>query len=195
MHTLRRVQRLTLFFPLLALPALAQTGGTGALTANVTDPSGAMIAGATVTVTRSDTGLNRTQTTDSTGTITFTLLPPGDYEVSFSASGFNNGHLGPVTVNVTETWVITERLTVGAQQQEVTVEAAVQAVQTENSTLGGVVGHQAIADLPLVSRNFTQIMSLSPGVNAGVTNAAALGRGFVSFYTNGQNEISNTYQI
>jgi hypothetical protein len=195
MHTLRRVPLLTIFLPLVTLPALAQTAGTGALTASVTDPSGAMIAGANVTVSRADTGLTRTQTTDATGTITFTLLPPGDYDVNFAATGFNNGHLGPVTVNVTETRVITERLTVGAQQQEVTVEAAVQTVQTENSTLGGVVGHQAISDLPLVSRNFTQIMALSPGVNAGVTNAAALGRGFVSFYTNGQNEISNTYQI
>src|SRR5581483_9901970 len=103
--------------------------------------------------------------------------------------------LQAVTVNVTETHVLNQRLAVSAQQQQVTVEAAVQAVQTENSTLGGVVGTRAINDLPLVTRNFTQIMSLSAGVNASVVNAAALGRGFVSLYTNGQNDISNTYQL
>jgi Carboxypeptidase regulatory-like domain len=173
----------------------AQTAGTGALTATVTDPSGAAIAGASVTVSHAATGLSRTQTTETSGSTTFTLLPPGDYAVSFSATGFTKVDLPSVTVNVTETHVITQRLTVGSQQQEVTVEATVQAIQTENATLGGVVGSKSIADLPLVTRNFTQIMSLSAGVNASVTNAAALGRGFVSFYTNGQNDISNSYQM
>ena len=173
----------------------AQTAGTGALTATVTDPSGAAIAGATVTVSHAATGLVRTQSTENNGSTTFTLLPPGDYAVSFSAVGFTKVDLPSVPVNVTETHVITQRLTVGSQQQEVTVEATVQAIQTENSTLGGVVGSKSIADLPLVTRNFTQIMSLSAGVNASVTNAAALGRGFVSFYTNGQNDISNSYQM
>jgi hypothetical protein len=176
-----------------AFPAAAQTGGTGALTANVTDPSGAAITGATVVVSRAATGLTRSETTTGAGTVTFTLLPPGDYDLSISAPGFNKVDLTSVTVDVTETHVVNQRLIVGTQQQEVTVEAAVQAIQTENSTLGGVVGSKAIADLPLVSRNFTQIMSLSAGVNASVTNAAALGRGFVSFYTNGQNDISNSY--
>jgi hypothetical protein len=73
-------------------------------------------------------------------------------------------------------------------------EGAVQ-VQTETSTLGGVVGERSITALPLVTRNFTQIMILSSGVNASVVNAGALGRGFVSLYTNGQNDISNTYQL
>ncbi|HWE53042.1 MAG TPA: TonB-dependent receptor [Bryobacteraceae bacterium] len=175
--------------------ALAQSAGTGALTATVTDASGAVIPGASVTVSHPETGLNRTQTTESNGSSTFTLLPPGNYSVSISAAGFGKVDLPSVTVNVTETRALTQRLTVGTQQQEVTVEAVAQNVQTENATLGGVVATKSISDLPLVTRNFTQIMGLSAGISAPVTNAAALGRGFGSIYSNGQNDISNSFQI
>src|SRR5579871_6711094 len=173
----------------------AQTAGTGALTINVTDPTGAVIVGATIKVTNAATALTREEVTGTSGSYTFTLLPPGTYSVSISAPGFSNVDVPGVTVNVTETHVLNQQLAVGAQQQQVTVQTEVQAVQTENSTLGGVVGTREITDLPLVTRNFTQIMSLSAGVNASVVNAASLGRGFVSFYANGQNDISNTYQM
>src|SRR5437879_6035337 len=100
MQTLRRVSLIACSIALLfgGNTALAQTGGTGALSATVTDPTGAVIAGAIVTISRPDTGLTRTQTTEATGTLTFTLLPPGDYHVSFSAPGFNKAEVGPVTV-------------------------------------------------------------------------------------------------
>ena len=186
---------LFLVFFLAGLPASAQTAGTGALNATVTDPSGAAIAGATVTITNAATGLRRTQTTGANGESTFDLLPPGSYVVNIAASGFATLQVPAVPVNVTETHVLTERLAVGTQTQEVTVQAAVDAVQTENATLGGVVNNKEISDLPLVTRNFTQIMGLSAGVNVAVTNAAALGRGFVSIYSNGQEDINNTFQI
>ena len=181
-------------FLLSALTIQAQTGGTGALTINVTDPTGAVIVGASVKVSNA-AGLTRSETTGTTGSFTFTLLPPGNYTVSISAPGFSSIDVPSVAVNVTETHVLNQQLAVGAQQQQVTVQTEVQTVQTENSTLGDVVGNRAINDLPLVTRNFTQIMTLSPGVNASVVNAGALGRGFVSLYTNGQNDISNTYQM
>ena len=172
----------------------AQTGGTGALTITVTDPTGAVIVGASVKVANA-AGLTRSETTGTNGSYTFTLLPPGNYTVSISAPGFSSIDVPSVTVNVTETHVLNQQLTVGAQTQQVTVQTEVQAVQTENSTLGDVVANRSINELPLVTRNFTQIMTLSPGVNASVVNAGALGRGFVSLYTNGQNDISNTYQM
>ncbi|HYL37008.1 MAG TPA: carboxypeptidase-like regulatory domain-containing protein [Bryobacteraceae bacterium] len=184
-----------LLVAMCGVPALAQSGGTGALTVSITDQSGAVIVGATVRVSNAATNLTRTETTGGNGSYTFTLLPPGDYTVAISAPGFSTIDVPGVTVNVTETHVLNQRLAVSAQQQQVTVEAAVQTIQTENSTLGGVVEGRSIADLPLVTRNFTQIMGLSTGVNGGATNAAALGRGFGSIYTNGQNDISNTYQM
>ncbi len=198
MPVIRRVLFTCGVFALVALSATfvwGQTAGSGALTATVTDPSGAVIPGASVTVSNGATGLTRTQLTESNGTSTFTLLPPGNYDVIISASGFRKVDLPNITVNVTETRAVTQRLAVGSQQQAVTVEAAVQQVQTENATTGGVVSNREISDLPLVTRNFTQIMGLSAGISASVTNAAALGRGFGSIYSNGQNDISNTYQI
>ena len=184
-----------LFLTSASLTMQAQTGGTGALTINVTDPSGALISGATIKVTSAATGQVRTQVTESSGSYTFTLLPPGQYEVSISATGFRPITVPNVTVNVTETHQLNQQLTLGAQQQEVTVASSVENVQTENATLGGVVNNKEISDLPLQTRNFTQIMGLSAGVNVSVTNAAALGRGFVSIYSNGQEDISNTFQI
>jgi hypothetical protein len=183
---------------LLVLSAVsldAQTGGTGALTVSVTDQSGAVVAGASVTVANGARALARTEVTGANGTYTFTLIPPGDYSVKIAAPGFNPVDVSSVTVNVTETHVLNQQLTVSSQQQQINVEAIVQEIQTENSTLGGVVGNRSINALPLVTRNFTQIMTLSPGVNASAVNAGALGRGFVSLYANGQNDISNTFQM
>ena len=198
MLTLRRTLLLTgvcsLFLSIATL-GWAQSAGTGALTATVTDPTGAVIPGATVTVSQAETGLTRTQTTEANGSSTFGLLPPGNYNVNISAAGFGAVELPAITVNVTETRTITQRLSVGTRSQEVTVEAAAQTVQTDSATLGGVVATKTISDLPLVTRNFTQIMGLSAGISAPVTNAAALGRGFGSIYSNGQNDISNTFQI
>src|SRR5215472_16435309 len=82
----------------------AQTGGTGALTVNVTDPTGAVIVGAAVRVANA-AGLTRSETTGSNGSYTFTLLPPGSYTVSISATGFASTEVSAVTVNVTETHV------------------------------------------------------------------------------------------
>jgi outer membrane receptor protein involved in Fe transport len=176
------------------MPLQAQTGETGALTLNVTDPSGAVIVGATVKVGNAS-GLTRSDLTDTNGSHTFTLLPPGNYAVSITAPGFSTIEIPSVTINVTETHVLNQQLVVGSQTQQVTVQTDVQSIQTETATLGDVVSNKAINDLPLVTRNFTQIMTLSPGVNANVENAAALGRGFQPLYTNGFNDISNTYQI
>ena len=143
--------------------AMGQTGWTGALTGTVTDPSGAVISGATVTLTDNGTGQSRTATTDPSGAYKFSLLPPGSYKVQFSASGFKEANVGSVTVNVTETPVLNEKLEIGAQAEQVTVEATAETIQTQNVTNGGVVGAQTVTGLPLVSRNYTQIINLSPG--------------------------------
>ena len=89
----------------LSLPplSLAQSAGTGALTGTVTDPSGAVTPGATVTITSADTNLSRTTTTGADGSYKFSLLPPGVYRVRFSATGFRTAEAAAVTVNVTET--------------------------------------------------------------------------------------------
>jgi hypothetical protein len=172
----------------------AQTSGTGALTVTVTDPSGAVIAGSTVTLTNGAT-VTRKQTTDANGSYTFGLLPPGDYKVSISAPGFKTAEVPSVKVNVSETGVLSQPLQVGEQTQQVQVSANAEVIQTETSTLGGVVGTQTITDLPLVTRNYQQILSLSPGVEASVSDGTALGRGSLPTYANGNMDTSNSYQM
>lgn len=174
---------------------MAQTPSTGALTGTVTDPSGGVISGATVTVTDNATGQVRTATTDVNGSYRFGLLEPGTFSVAFSQTGFKSLTVPSVTVNVTETAVLNRSLEVGAATTSVTVEANVEAVQTTNAANGGVVSGQEITSLPLVSRNYTQVISLSPGVVANASNAASVGNGTVDVSANGQMENENNYSM
>ncbi len=73
------------------------------MSGTVTDPSGGIIAGATVTATSLATGQSRTTTTDASGAYKFSLLPPGNYGVKFSASGFKTAEVPSITVDITET--------------------------------------------------------------------------------------------
>jgi hypothetical protein len=170
----------------------AQSGGTGALTVTVTDPSGGVIAGANVTISNG-AAVTRSQTTAANGSYTFTLLPPGVYKVSIAASGFQTITAPGVMVDVTETEVLNQSLPVGAQRQQVIVTGATESIQTETSALGGVVSQQSIVSIPLATRNYTQILNLSPGVITSVTDASTFGRGSQSIYVNGHDDASNSY--
>jgi hypothetical protein len=178
-----------------AAPLLAQTSTTGALTGVVSDPSSAIIAGATVTATNLGTGEVRTVTTDATGDYKFSLLPPGNYSVRFSAAGFTTTTVPSVTVDVTETPVLNRTLTVGAQAQQVTVESTAETIQTQNATVGTLVGSREITALPLSTRNYTQMISLSPGVVNNVANAASFGNGTEDVNVNGSMSSQNNYQM
>ncbi|MGA9883261.1 MAG: carboxypeptidase regulatory-like domain-containing protein [Candidatus Acidiferrales bacterium] len=178
-----------------AAPMLAQTSTTGALTGTVTDPSGSVIAGATVTATNNSTGKVRTTSTDAKGAYEFSLLPPGAYSVKFSATGFGTSEVNSVNVNVTEIPVLNRSLQVGSQSQQVTVEANAVAIQTQNATIGGVISSHDITNLPLSTRNYTQILDLSPGVQTNVANASGFGNGTQDVNVNGSTVSSNNYSM
>src|SRR5579862_3806342 len=186
--------RLAILF-VWASAAFTQTSTTGALTVTVSDPSGATIPGANINITATATGAARSHATESNGSYTFTLLPPGDYRVSIAAPGFKPVELSSVTVNVAETHAVNQALEVGSQQQAVTVSTEAQAIQAETSTLGGVVGARQLNELPLVTRNYTQILGLSPGAIMDVNNASGVGRGSQWTYVNGLGNASNNYQM
>ena len=149
----------------------AQTSATGAIAGLVTDSSGGVIPNATVTAISTDTGQARTATTAADGTYRFSLLPPGQYKVSFSANGFKTEEVPDLNVAVTETPVLNRILQVGGAAEQITVEANVETIQTSSSTLGTVVDSQAVVAIPLTTRNYTNLLALTAGANASVPNA------------------------
>ncbi|HEY4710168.1 MAG TPA: TonB-dependent receptor [Candidatus Acidoferrales bacterium] len=176
-------------------PSFGQSAGTGALTGTVTDPSGGVIVGATVTATNLGTGQERSVATDASGEYKISLLTAGNYSVKFSASGFKTSEVPSVTVNITETPVLNQKLEVGAQSEQVTVESTAETIQTQNATVGSLVGAKEVTDLPLSSRNYTQIIDLSPGVVANVASAAAVGNGTQDINVNGMGSDQNNYMM
>jgi hypothetical protein len=183
------------FFLLLASSVRAQTAGTGALTGTVTDSSGAAVPNATVTASNAATGQTRMTTTSADGSYTISLLPPGDYMVKFEATGFGSVEIPSVTITVTETGTLNRSLSVGSQSQQVTVQADVEAIQTTNATVGAVITGQTVTDLPLTTRNYQNLIGLSPGANAAVPNASNLGKATTTTAVNGADTAQNNFQM
>jgi len=175
----------------ISLSLSAQTAGTGAIAGTVSDSSGAVIPNATVQATSTSTGQQRTVVTAADGTYKFALLQPGAYQIRFSANGFKTVEVPSITVNVTETPVLDRSLEVGTQTEQVTVEANAEAIQTTSAALGGVLAGSEVTNLPLTTRNYTNILALSAGVGAGVTNASSLGKAGMSMAVNGSGVGSN----
>ncbi len=188
---------LTLVF---SLGIVAQTSNTGALTGQVTDQNGAVVAGVQVTAINESTGEKRDVVSLDNGMYTVALLLPGTYKVEFTKAGFKIAVKTALTINVTETRRLDIQLEVGSVQEKVVVVSDSQLLQTESPTLGSVTNHEMVVNLPLVTRNYTQIVQLSPGIAAGVTNAAALGRGSSgesqgNFRAHGASGADNNFQM
>ncbi len=162
---------------LFSLPAIAQTAGTGALTGTVTDQQGAIVSGVEITVTSETTGEKRTAVSQDNGDYAVPQLLPGSYRLEFSRAGFKTAVKSGLRVSVTETSRLDVQLEVGQVTESVSVTSQAELLQTESVALGRVVNREQVSNLPLVTRNYTQIVTLSPGVAAEVTNANELGRG------------------
>jgi hypothetical protein len=161
----------------LSTTSLAQTSTTGLLKGVVTDPSGRLVSHAAVRVTNQGTHEERNVKTGGDGAYVVPLLPPGSYEIDVDAAGFSRATLSGVAITVTETTVFNVPLKVGSASTTVEVNGAPLIVETSTNALGDVVNTAQVESLPLVNRNFTQIMTLSAGVIASVTRADELGAG------------------
>ena len=191
---------LLLSFLLLAVPAFGQTSNTGAIGGTVTDSTGAVVPGTRVQATNRATNQVNTAVSQASGVYVIPLLPPGDYTVSASSSGFKISSYPDVRVKITETQALNIELQVGAKGEQVVVTATAEQLQTESSSLGQVTDGITVRSLPLVTRNYTQIIGLNPGVNVEVTNAGALGRGpggttDAGMAVNGNTAADNNYQM
>lgn len=170
---------LSLALAVLCLIATAgsQTSTTGMLRGVVTDPSGRVVQNADVRVTNQGTQEVRTVKTSGDGTYVVPLLPPGSYQVEVEAGGFAHATRPGVILTVTETTVLNIPLSVGTATATVEVDVAPPIVESSTNALGDVVTTRQVESLPLVNRNYTQIMTLSSGVVASVTRADEVGRG------------------
>lgn len=179
MRTTGLLSALFLVFFLPTGLAFAQSANTGALAGTVTDPSGRVVAGAHVKAINEATGEIREVATLERGNYLIPLLPPGTYRIEVASPGFARMTKAGVLVSITETAHLDVHLAISAVSEKVDVEIDAQSalVETESSALGRVTNEETIASLPLVTRNYTQIIGLSPGVAQDVTNAAELGRG------------------
>jgi hypothetical protein len=149
---------------LAAFPVLAQDT-TGKIVGIVSDSSGAVVAGATVTVTNTGTQIARRTATDKAGYYQVLELPIGRYEVAAETAGFSRTVVSARnSLEINQTLHIDITLQVGAVKDVVTVEGGASAVETENSTVGATVSGLAIEELPLNGRNTLDLLATQPGV-------------------------------
>jgi hypothetical protein len=145
-------------------PLFAQsTTATGSIQGTLTDPSGAVVAGAKITITNKDTGQALHVTTSSAGTYNSGALVPGDYSVRAEATGFKTSEEG-VVVKVGVVSGINLSLQVGEANTVVTVAEQSVAVNTEQPSVQGVLNKEQIENLPVNGRNFLDLAQLEPGV-------------------------------
>jgi len=152
----------------LALPVLAQNP-TGAIRGTVTDPQGAIVPNAAVTITNKATGESRKISTGSDGIYAVENLLPGEYEVKVEAQGFSTQVITAM-VQVGNTTTGDAALRVGTKEEIVEVQAEAPQIDKSNFKIDGVIGRQKIDALPLNGRNFLQLALLEPGVGVTTKN-------------------------
>src|SRR5467141_273502 len=180
---------------LCALPMHGQTANTGAIAGRVSDPSGASVAGAAVVIDSEATGEERDLTTDAEGYFSVPFLTPGNYDLTVRTPGFKPFVLKSVQVQITEVSRLKIQLTISGAKEQITVSADPPLLQTENATLGRVIGQQTNVDLPLVNRNYTEILGLTAGINTDIVDATQLGAGSQEIRANGARSGDNNFMM
>lgn len=169
----------------------------GLVTGTVSDPTGAVVAGATITVTDLGTNLTRSAKTDERGYYVIPQLPPAVYRVVVTKEGFASSERPSLQLHVNEQATIDTRLTIGSSVQRVDVTTVAPPLNTTSATLGDVVDHETTVDLPLNGRQFTDLTLLSPGASPQEgpqqnSKTIALGAGAISPSVSGQRRNKTT---
>jgi hypothetical protein len=146
----------------LATAAFAGVGGS--ISGTVTDPSGAVVAKATVTVKNLDTGIEQTVVTDGKGFYSFTSLPVGRYDLEIASGAFQIYRRTAITVDANSALTIDAVLTVGEISGVITVVENAVHVETTSTQNGQVISGAQMTAVPLNGRSFTDLLTLQPGV-------------------------------
>ncbi len=156
---------------LFPIGLLAQSATSGTVQGTVMDPTGAVVPGATVTLTNKATGVTLTTSTDATGRYQFPAINPADYSLKVTATGFQTFVVAEVAVEVTKVLTIPVKLKIGTASQTVTVkEVAGAELQTSNASIGTTIGGNTLEFLPTAQRQVTSLLSLQPAVAPMVGN-------------------------
>src|SRR5579863_5368683 len=154
-----------MLFALALFPAGRLIAGvTATISGTVTDPTGAVVAGATVTATNVETGVALTQTTNTEGFYSFPELPVGKYTIDVQKAGFKAYRQTDLVLDVNQTLVVDVPLQIGEASEKVEVSSSALHVDTESTQMGEVITGKAMTDVPLVTRSYTDLLSLQPGV-------------------------------
>ena len=180
---------------LCSLPMYGQTANTGAIAGTVTDPSGALVARAAIVVKSQATQKERHLATDAEGNFSVPFLTPGNYDLTVRAPGFEPIVLKAVHAQITEVSRLKIQLPIGGAKEEIAVSSKPPLLQTENATLGRVIDRQTVVDLPLVDRNFTEILGLTAGTNTDIVDATQLGAGSQEIRANGARSGDNNFML
>jgi hypothetical protein len=181
--------------------AVAQTV-TGTITGQVTDPSGALVSGATVIAENVAMGVKTTATTNAVGLYTIRFLPIGTYKITVQAKGFTSANVPPFSLEIDQTAKIDVALKIGSTETIVVQDEAHPILNTTDSTLGTTLSTNEIANIPLNGRNFSSLTLYQPGAidsdPTGLTGNNAIERntynnGIVAI--NGNRQQANNYMV
>ncbi|HEY7171250.1 MAG TPA: TonB-dependent receptor [Vicinamibacterales bacterium] len=191
-----RTFALALLIGFTTLPAFAQS--TSTVQGTISDASGGVLPGVTVTVRNTATGLERTVTSDPAGEYLAAALPPGRYRVEATLSGFQ-AQAQEVDVDVARTVLLNFRLGVGGVAEQVSVTGSAPVVETATVSVGQVIGQRTVQEIPLNGRHFVDLGLLIPGSvtppQAGFLTAPLRGQGSFAFNTAGNREDTVNFMI
>jgi outer membrane receptor protein involved in Fe transport len=184
---------------LLFVSAAAFSQTTASIIGTVTDPSGAAVVGAKVTVKNASQGTERSAETGAAGGYEVPALPPGTYNVSVEAKGFQKQQANNLVLAVSQNSVQNFSLAVASSSEVVTVEATAPQIENTTVTVGQVINQRTVQEIPLNGRHFVDLALLIPGTvtppQSGFLTAPLRGQGSFAFNTAGSREDAVNFMI
>jgi hypothetical protein len=177
---------------LLSVSAWAQSATTGALSGTVTDAAGAVIPGATITLTNTATGASRTVTSDAEGRWKAPALDIAIYRLTVEANGFKKGNLENIAIEAAVPRTIELRLEAGGVNESVNITATTETIQTETATNFRQINAEELTKVPTSTRSFTHLLSAEAGISSDLPPVLTNGTGNISPSVNGTRTTSTS---
>jgi len=188
------VVSLLVLLAVFAGPAFPQNAGAGTITGTLTDPSGAFVPGAAVTIRNTDTAIERRIDSNEAGVYSAPFLPPGHYEVSAAKAGFASLVRKDMTLQVGQTLTVNFSMTVQTSQTEVTVTGQAEVVDTEKTENSQVISEGSVDHLPIAGRRWDAFVLLTPNVTTDGTSGMVSYRGISGLYNSNTVDGANNNQ-